>query len=131
MRLSLFALLLAFSLPAPAASCPTSLPQDQLNACWVRAYETANERLDQLLGELRRSLGGRNWAHLSESQDHWARSRAIDCKVEASLIEGPAREAVRYGCSEQRTRERLHQLRFYLCPRYNVTGQCEAARRYE
>lgn len=130
---ALLLLLLAWSAPAPASppNCPTTLPQDQLNECWVRAFEATNERLDRLLRELRESLSRKNWAHLGESQDFWERSRTIDCKVEASLIDGPAREAVRHGCSEKRTRERMHQLRYYLCPRYNLTGQCDAARRYE
>jgi uncharacterized protein YecT (DUF1311 family) len=133
MRLSLFALLLAWSLPVPAAApkCPTTLPQDQLNECWIQAFEATNARLDDLLGELRKSLSNKTWAHLRESQSFWEKSRSIDCKIEASLIDGPAREAVRHGCSEQRTRERMHQLRYYLCPRYNLTGQCEAERRYE
>lgn len=131
MRLAVLALLLSWTLPAAAANCPTTLPQDQLNECWVRAHEATNERLGQLLRDLRKSLSNKNWSHISESQDFWERSRTIDCKVEASLIEGPAREAVRYGCSEQRTRERMHQLRYYLCPRYNLTGQCDAERRYE
>jgi uncharacterized protein YecT (DUF1311 family) len=133
MRLSLFALLLAWSVPAPAAAtkCPTTLPQEQLNECWMQAFEATNARLDDLLRELRTSLGNRTWSHLRESQSFWEKSRSIDCKIEASLIDGPAREAVRHGCSEQRTRERMHQLRYYLCPRYNLTGQCEAERRYE
>jgi uncharacterized protein YecT (DUF1311 family) len=133
MRLSLLALLLAWSLPAPAAApkCATTLPQDQLNECWVQAFEATNARLDDLLRELRKSLSNKTWAHLRESQSFWEKSRSIDCKIEASLIDGPAREAVRHGCSEQRTRERMHQLRYYLCPRYNLTGQCEAERRYE
>lgn len=133
MRLPLLALLVAWALPAPAlaANCPTTLPQEQLNECWVEAYEAANERLDQLLGELRKSLSSKHWSHIRESQGFWEKSRSIDCKIEAALIEGPAREAVRHGCSEQRTIERMHQLRYYLCPRYNLTGQCDAARRYE
>lgn len=131
-RATLAAALLAWGVPGSAAApnCPTTLPQEELNDCWVAAAESANQHLNELLRELKQSLG-RNWPHIKESQKHWAESRAIDCKVEASLIEGPAREAVRYGCTEKRARERIHQLRYYLCPRYNLTGQCEAAARYE
>ena len=129
MRAALLVLmLLGWSTTVPAApgpNCPTTLPQEQLNECWIQAFEHANERLDDLLHDLKRSLG-RNWAHLRESQSFWEKSRSIDCKVEASLLEGPVREAVRHGCSEKRTRERIRQLRLYLCPRYNLTGQCDA-----
>ena len=127
------AALLAWSAPsfAGAANCPASLPQNKLNACWVQAYEAADEQLDRLLRDLRKSLADKTWTHLAQSQDYWEKSRTIDCKVEASFLDGPAREAVRYGCSEKRTRERIRQLRYYLCPRYNVTGQCDAERLYD
>ncbi|HUR42359.1 MAG TPA: lysozyme inhibitor LprI family protein [Verrucomicrobiae bacterium] len=131
MRLCFAALLLFATLPATAANCPTTLPQDRLNDCWVKAADVANARLDDLLRELKPALGKRHWAHLKESQSYWEDSRSIDCKVEASLIEGPVREAVRYGCTEKRAIERMRQLRFLLCPQYNLDGRCEAARRYE
>lgn len=126
------ALLLGWSTLAPAAGpkCPTTLPQDQLNECWVQAFEASNQRLDELLRDLRKSLSSKNWSHIKQSQDFWEKSRTIDCKVEASLVDGPVREAVRYGCSDKRNRERMHQLRYYLCPRYNLTGQCDAEALY-
>lgn len=133
MRFSLLAIVLAWAIPAPAhaAKCPTNLPQEQLNQCWVDAAAAADERLHQLLVELKKSLSSKNWSRMKESHDLWSHSRDIDCKVEASLIDGPAREAVRYGCTEKRAIERMHQLRYYLCPRYNLTGQCDAERMYE
>lgn len=135
MRLPIIAtLLLGWASPIPAAAgpkCPTTLPQEQLNECWVQAYEAANQRLDELMHDLRKSLSSRNWSHLRESQSFWEKSRSIDCKVEASLIDGPVREAVRHGCSEKRTRERIRQLRYYLCPRYNLTGKCDAEALYD
>jgi uncharacterized protein YecT (DUF1311 family) len=132
MRLILIASVLAWAAPAAAApQCPTSLPQEQLNQCWIDAYEAADERLDQLMRDLKQSLSSRNWSHIKESQVFWEKSRSIDCKVEAAMIDGPAREAVRHGCSVKRTVERMHQLRYLLCPRYNVTGQCDAERLYE
>lgn len=132
-RLTLIAVLLAWAVPAPAATpnCPTTLPQEQLNECWVAAARATNERLNALLHDLKKSLSDRNWSRIKRSQDLWEDSRSIDCKVEASLIDGGAREAVRYGCTEKRGRERMHQLRYYLCPRYNLTGQCDAERLYE
>lgn len=134
MRLLITMLLLGGSTlaaAAPASGCPTTLPQEQLNECWIQAFETADARLDNLLRDLRKSLSNKHYSHLRESQSFWEKSRSIDCKIEASLIDGPAREAVRHGCSEKRTRERIRQLRYYLCPRYNLTGQCDAAATYE
>lgn len=130
-RLLLIAIMLAWAMPASAAKCPTHLPQDRLNECWVQAADAANERLAQLMRDLKKSLSSRNWSRMKESHDLWAHARDIDCKVEASLIDGPAREAVRYGCTEKRAIERMHHLRYLLCPRYNLTGQCDAERLYE
>lgn len=133
MRRVLIAALLGWCPLAGAAgpNCPTSLPQEKLNACFVAAFEATEARLDDLLRELRRTLDGKRWGKVKESQGLWEKVRDMDCKLEASFLEGPAREAVRYGCSEKMGRERMHQLRYYLCPRYNLTGQCDAERRYE
>lgn len=116
---------------AAAPKCPTSLPQEELNACFVAAFEATEARLDDLLHELGRTLDRKRWSKVKESQGLWEKVRDMDCKVEASFLEGPAREAVRYGCSEKMARDRMHQLRYYLCPRYNLTGQCDAERLYE
>jgi len=133
MRLLMGVMLLAWTSPTPAAGpkCPTTLPQEQLNECFVAAFEDTEQRLDGLLHDLRKSLGSKQWSRLKDSQGLWAKVREIDCKLEASFLDGPVREAVRYGCSEKRTRERMHQLRYYLCPRYNLTGQCDVERLYE
>jgi uncharacterized protein YecT (DUF1311 family) len=132
--LAVLALALAPAALAAVASgprCPVSLPQDQLNACWEKASAETQARLDQLLHELKASLTEKNWALIKESQGLWAKSRAMDCKVEASFIEGPVRTAVTHGCVEKRTRQRMHHLRYYLCPRYDLTGECDAERRYD
>lgn len=132
MRILWLAALLAAS-PAASAGpqCSTTLPQEELNRCFVAAFEETEGRLDGLLQELRKTLDGKRWSRVKESQGLWEKVRDMDCKVEASFLDGRAREAVRYGCSEKRARERMHQLRYYLCPRYNLTGQCDAVRQYE
>ena len=133
MRRSFMAALLAGCPLAGAAgpNCPTHLPQEKLNECFVAAFEATETRLEQLLRELSRTLDHKRWSKVKHSQDLWENVRDVDCKLEASFLEGPAREAVRYGCSEKMGRARMHQLRYYLCPRYNLTGQCDAEARYE
>jgi uncharacterized protein YecT (DUF1311 family) len=134
MRTALFmaALLMSSSLAIAAdPRCPVTLPQAELNDCFEKAADETAQRLDGLLKELRATLTGKNWALMKESHALWAKSRAMDCKVEASFAERPIRSAVTYGCIEKRTRERMHQLRYYLCPRYDLTGQCDAERLYE
>jgi uncharacterized protein YecT (DUF1311 family) len=133
MRTFFMTLLLAWAAHAPAAepTCPTTLPQARLNQCYEAAAADAVKRLDQLLDELRQSLERKNWSYLKQSQALWEKSRALDCRVEASFIEGPVRDAVSAGCTEKRTRERMHELRYFLCPKYDLDGRCDAARRYE
>lgn len=132
-RLLFIAVLLAWGPHAGAAApnCPTSLPQEQLNQCYVAAFEATEARLDALLHDLSRTLDRKRWGKVKYSQDLWENVRDVDCKLEASFLEGPAREAVRYGCSEKMGRQRIQQLRYYLCPRYNLTGQCDAERLYQ
>jgi uncharacterized protein YecT (DUF1311 family) len=119
------------SLALASPACPVTLPQDQLNACFENGAAETEKRLNGLLRELRASLNDRNWSLIKESQNLWEKTRSLDCKVEASFIEGPVRTAVTYGCIEKRTRQRLHQLRYYLCPRYDLTGQCDVEAAYE
>lgn len=133
MRILAMTALLAWSALALAAdpACPTTLPQEQLNQCYKDAAADTDKRLDDLLAELRESVGRKNWAYLKQSQVFWEKSRAMDCRVEASFIDGPIRTAVAAGCTEKRARSRMHQLRYLLCPRYDLDGHCDAAKRYE
>ena len=125
--------------PAPATppprhagpDCPVNLPQEQLNDCYEQAAADTVRRLDDLLSELRHTLGRRNWSSLKQSQVLWEKSRDLDCHVEASFVEEPIRSAVHAGCTEKRTRARMHELRYFLCPEYDLNGRCEAARDYE
>jgi uncharacterized protein YecT (DUF1311 family) len=133
MRTSWAAALLAASSIAGAADprCPVSLPQGELNACYERIADDAQERLNRLLQEVRRTVTDKNWSMLRESHDLWTQSRDLDCKVKATLVDRPVRDAVYSGCREKRTRERMRQVSYYLCPRYDLTGVCDAAKEYE
>lgn len=118
--------------PQPAGpDCPVTLPQGQLNECYERAADATVRRLDDLLSELRHSLGRRNWSSLKQSEMLWEKSRDLDCQVEASFGAEAIRTAVIAGCTEKRTRARLHELRYFLCPEYDVSGRCDAAKDYE
>ena len=133
MRIAFLAVLLSWCTLALAAdpNCPVTLPQEQINECFAKASAETQHRMDGLLRELRTSLTDKNWSLVKESQNFWEKSRSLDCKVEASFIDGPVRNAVAHGCIEKRTRQRMHQLRYFLCPRYDLTGQCDAERMYE
>lgn len=132
-RLRTLAALAMLGLPVLAAAgtgCQTSLPQDKLNECYEAAAGDAQKELDGLMVNLKHSLTSKGWAETRESAIYWEKTRLLDCKVEAAQIDGPVRYAVRWGCTEKRTRERIHQLRYLLCPRYNLTGQCDAEALY-
>ena len=133
LSIAALAVALGGSLPAAAANpkCPTTLPQDQLNECHAQAADETEKRLDGLLRELRRTLSNKNWSMMKESHALWEKTRSYDCKVKASFVDGPVRSAVVNGCIEKLTRQRMHQLRYYLCPRYDLTGQCDAEAAYE
>ena len=136
MRLLLIAALPALLMASPSVAaagpnCPTTLPQEQLNECHAHAADETVQRLDGLLRELRRTLNKKNWSMLKESHALWEKTRSYDCKVKASFVDGPVRSAVVSGCIEKLTHARMHQLRYYLCPRYDLTGQCDAEAAYE
>ena len=100
--------------------------------CAEQSFEQTQRRLDELLRELKGSLSQKNWAHLKQSQAFWEKSRSLECHIETSFVAGgPDQDAVKYACLEDHTLDRMHQLRYYLCPRYARTGQCDAERYYE
>jgi uncharacterized protein YecT (DUF1311 family) len=123
--------LLSASPFAFAAQCPLNQPAKKQAECYDAAYTSAQDRFDGLYKELRKSLPNRTWAHLKESEILWEKSRDRDCWVEASFAEGDLRNIARSQCMMRLTTDRMHQLRFYLCPRYLQTGQCDALSAYE
>lgn len=100
--------------------------------CAELAFEAAQRRMDMLMRELKGTLSRKNWSHVRESQIYWEKSRSLECHVETAFVAGmPDQDIVKYQCLEDHTIDRMHQLRYYLCPRYVRTGQCDAEKAYE
>lgn len=100
--------------------------------CAEMEFDGVQARLNDLLRELKTSLPRREWSHLKESQAYWEKSRSLECHIEVAFVaNSPDRDAVKYHCLADHTTDRMHQLRYYLCPRYVRTGQCDAEREYE
>jgi uncharacterized protein YecT (DUF1311 family) len=100
--------------------------------CAEQRFEAVQGRLDQLMHELKGTLSRKNWGHVRESEIYWEKSRSLECHVETDFVAGMAdQDVVKYQCLEDHTVDRMHQLRFYLCPRYVHSGQCDAEKAYE
>jgi uncharacterized protein YecT (DUF1311 family) len=130
----LLALVALLPAPLPAAApitCSFQLPPPELQACSKAQAEQVRERLDGLMLALRKSSTDRNWAYLKESQILWEKSRDLACRVEASFEERALQTSARYQCEAWYNRDRMHQLRFALCPLYWRTGQCAYEKQYE
>ena len=129
--LSVAILLLPLALDAAELGCANTLPPAQLQTCSQAQADKAQQRLDGLMKELRKSSTAKNWEYLKTSQILWEKSRAYDCRVEASFEGIALQTSVRYQCEAWYSRERMHQLRYVLCPRYWQSGQCDVEKDYE
>src|ERR1051325_5928627 len=116
------ALILLVMLPSAAHAaepqCALTLPPAELQKCLEAQADAVDARLDQLMKELKKSLNGRDWGFVKTSQILWEKSRGYDCKIEGSFEERALQTSVKYQCMAWYGRERMHQLRYLLCPRY-------------
>ena len=110
----------------------TAMTQLEINDCLKSQADTAQAKLDRLLRELKSTLSPKQIASLDASQKSWEQVRALDCEVEGAFFEGGTiKPAIIVGCWQSHTDERIRQLRFWLCPDYEGTGEeCAAARQY-
>jgi hypothetical protein len=131
LRLALIALLLPLAVNAEAPPCPLTLAPADLQECSEVQAEKALDRLDGLMEELRRTLPRKAWAHVKEGQALWEKSMTHSCRAEATFEDITLQTSAMYQCEAWYSRERLHQLRYMLCPRYWQTGRCDAAKDYE
>jgi len=129
--LALAIALLPMTSQAEPSPCALTLPPPELQKCLEAQADAMDARLDGLMRELKKSLNSRNWDYVKTSQILWEKARGYDCKVEGSFEERALQTSVKYQCMAWYGRERMHQLRYLLCPRYWRTGQCDAAKAYE
>jgi uncharacterized protein YecT (DUF1311 family) len=130
--IALIALLAANTAFAADTTCPHATTQADLNLCTHEAASAKQKKLDSLLAELKRSLSPGNWKILEQSQASWEKSRKLDCEIEASFFDGGSvQPTIVNGCYDQHASDRIHRLRYYLCPDYAMTGDCEAAAKYK
>lgn len=125
-------LLLTSSLSAAEEPCARANTQTQIDECSGRAAERAQTKMDGLLTKLRRSLTSENWRLLENSQREWLEVRRLDCEIERSFFDGGSSQpGIVNACYEAHTKDRLQQIRHYLCQDYSVTGKCAAAAEFE
>jgi uncharacterized protein YecT (DUF1311 family) len=128
----LIALLMASTAFAADTTCTQAATQADLDRCMSTAAAAKQKKLDTLLAELKRSLEPGSRKLLEQSQAAWEKSRKLDCEIEASFFAGgSAQPAIVNGCYDQHTSDRINRLRYYLCPDYAMTGDCDAAAKYK
>ena len=128
----IFALCVANVAYAADANCTQTMTQTDINLCTYAAASKEQKKLNALLADLKRSLSPQNWKMLEQSQSAWEESRKLDCEIEASFFDGGSiRSAIINSCYDQHTYDRIHRLRYYLCPNYAATGDCKAAAKYK
>ncbi|HET7635573.1 MAG TPA: lysozyme inhibitor LprI family protein [Burkholderiales bacterium] len=130
--ITLLALLMAGTAFAADTTCTQATTQADLDRCMSAAAAAKQKRLDALLAELKRSLMPEARNLLEQSQAAWDKSRKLDCEIEASFFAGGSiQPTIVSGCYVQHTSDRINRLRYYLCPDYAMTGDCEAAAKYK
>ena len=117
---------------AGGQDCADAISQKDINECTNHGASKVETRLASLMKELRHALPSESWQALEKSQKFWEQSRELDCGVQASFFEGGSvQPSIVNACYEERTIERMHQLRYWLCPEYAMTGDCSAVMTYQ
>jgi uncharacterized protein YecT (DUF1311 family) len=130
--ITLLGLLFANAAFAADTACAHAMTQADINRCTHAAASAEQKNLDALLTELKQSLAPGNWKTLEQSQASWKKTRKLDCEIEASFFDGGSMQpTIVNGCYDRHTANRISHLRYYLCPNYAMTGDCEAAAKYK
>lgn len=113
--------------------CDSIVQQQPANRCLGEAAGVSNSRLHLLLGELDKTLPGKQLRALRDGETHWAQYRDQQCTLEYSIAEGGTL-APELGarCAIRLTEARIAELKLFLCEGEGVSGPpCAAARRYD
>ena len=87
--------------------CKPDGNQQQLNACAVRDFRTADAALNIRYGDVMKSLSPEMRTALRSEQRAWLKGRDPACKSESKLSEGGSIWPLEfYSCLEQSTRKR-------------------------
>lgn len=111
------------------------LSQTEMNICAGRDAETQQQKLQNLVGDLRDKLAAKEptqWARLEANQKNWLDFVEQDCEWEATFSDaGSIRPLVHARCLSGAIAQRIARLRIFLCEGEGLTGECAASRKYE
>ncbi len=104
------------SAPARALDCDNATDQASLNYCAGRAYNEADNRLNDLYRVLKERLRAEpnRLARLVSAQRAWIGFRDLECAFAASSVEGgSAHSMANADCLRARTEQRIEALKAY------------------
>ena len=101
----------AFGQASVPDACKDAKTQLEMNVCLAGAYGDADRDLNAFYAAVKSKLHAAAVAKLQEVQRAWIRYRDLNCDAEAGLYKGGSiQPAVRSGCLERVTRERIAEL---------------------
>ena len=89
--------------------------QQEINACSVRDYKTADGKLNEIYKEAMSKLPPQKQLSLREEQRAWLKKLDPDCKTKAKSSEGGSIWPLEYyGCLQSSTELRVKELEHWL-----------------
>jgi uncharacterized protein YecT (DUF1311 family) len=125
--------------PAPIASptvavinCNrTAITQFDLNQCAAQQVLDSQQRLDQLLIELKDKFSGDSGKELQAIQQNWQTFRDRSCTWQKSLFENGSLAPMEYSqCIASYNNQRIEELAILLCDGVGLTGPCAESQKY-
>ena len=106
--------------------------QLEMNACAQRSAEESAATLARLLDELRDTFESASWGELQELHAQWQTLSENECAWQRGLFgRGSVAPMVYAYCIKSRTDERIAWLKIFLCEGAEMTGPCDASRKYD
>ncbi len=109
---------------AADAPCQRESSNAETTACFVRASQDEDKRLDHAYGVVLSAVDGKAQETLKEAQQLWRQYRETNCSAERDLYtNGSAAPTVYYACLEAVTRHRTAELRTMYAWRLEKLGK--------
>jgi uncharacterized protein YecT (DUF1311 family) len=110
----------------------TAMTQRDINVCAYQHSQAAEVLLNKLESEILSVLDAEAKNKFLTSQDAWKIVVSNDCDIESGFFAGGSIEPTIYSsCREKYAKQRILQIRYFLCPEWSMTGVCEAESQYE
>ncbi len=132
MKYALFSILLLASSSGWGSCMENARDDEEINVCQHALAKELEYKLRDLEKDIKSHLKGTQKDRFNDSQVHWRKMTERDCQIEADFYEGATvYPAILSQCLQKHYRDRINQVRNYLCPEHSLSTDCPQSEKYK